>query len=176
MGNNLAKNDNLDKNNNKSSGEIGNLDLNNSNLISDTNNPTNVTVNKMIMNADNQLSNERNSEISEFSNQNQIQMNGGPSSEPSSRNNYLDESNHSFSNSATPDQSKKGNKQILKDRTPTPLPTKLNEINKPANQLINQNSSSSIDNSNSNKIVKYYESQLMKGIKVPQKKLRLKKM
>lgn len=136
---------------------------------------------------------------------NPMQFTNGPTNVPStepnsisnSRNSYLDETN-SFSNSVTPDQQNLRTDRMVEERTATPFTSPvvspnplghLNQLNKsrPSNET-NQQSQSHRNSSESNgltsptadeetgKSCRPYESQLVSGIKVPSKRLRLKKI
>ena len=114
-----------------------------------------------------------------------------PNSISNSRNSYPDETN-SFSNSVTPDQSNVRADRLAKERTATPITSpvanRADQLHKARSsnesiqqgklhQQISQNGlSSSANKVLADKKFKHYESQLINGIKVPQKRLRLKKI
>lgn len=133
-----------------------------------------------------------------FNNQYTNGPTNAPSTEPNSisnsRNSYLDETN-SFSNSATPDQQNLRPDRMIKESRGTPFASPIASPNQPdqLNQLANKRPSNELaqqphrNNSENNgltsptatdvdKVLKPYESQLISGIKVPPKRLRLKKI
>lgn len=127
------------------------------------------------------------------------QFSNGPasSSEPNSISNsrnsgYPDETN-SFSNSVTPDQLNLRADRPVKGRTDTPMTSPIDSPNQPgqsnkkrSNESNEQSQSKSSPQNNglslvanenpTGKKIKHYESQLINGIKLPQKRLRLKKI